>query len=228
VPTPSVPARSLQAAELFHPLLARPVANSLRVHGSSVLVTGSNMAGKTTFMRTLGVNAVLARTLHTVCAREWVAPPYRVRTSIGRADSLLEGKSHYLAEVESVHSLLRAKGPGRQHLFLLDEMFRGTNTAERVAAAYAVLAYLARGVDLVVVATHDLELVGLLGDTFDAYHFRERIADDTLSFDYTIRPGVSSTRNAIALLELKSYPEDVVADAIRVLNRSQALDATNV
>ena len=219
IPEVSPPGKSLATTELFHPLLAQPVANALRIRGVSVLITGSNMAGKTTFMRTLGVNAILAQTLHTVCARTWVAPLLAVRSSIGRSDSLLDGKSHYLAEVESVHALLRAKRTDRQHLFLLDEMFRGTNTAERVAAAYAVLAYLTQGDDVVVVATHDLELVELLGDAYQAYHFRERIADDTLSFDYKLRLGASSTRNAIALLQLKQYPNEVIVKALAVLDR---------
>ncbi len=221
IPEFSAPDKALQTTEMFHPLLARPVANSLSVRDASILVTGSNMAGKTTFMRTLGVNAILAQTLHTVCAHTWVTPLLHVRSSIGRTDSLLDGKSHYLAEVESVHSLLRSKRSDRQHLFLLDEMFRGTNTAERVAAAYAVLVYLTQGVDVVIVATHDLELVDLLGEAYQTYHFRERIADDTLSFDYQLRAGASSTRNAIALLQLKQYPDEIIANAMAVLNRAE-------
>ena len=213
--------KTLRTTEVFHPLLTVPVANSLSVGGVSVLITGSNMAGKTTFMRTLGVNAILAQTLHTVCAHSWVAPVLHVRSSIGRTDSLLDGKSHYLAEVESVRSLLYAKRPDRQHLFLLDEMFRGTNTAERVAAAYAVLAYLTQGIDIVLVATHDLELVELLGDAYETYHFRERVEDGTLFFDYRLRAGASSTRNAIALLQAKQYPEEIIANAMAVLNRAQ-------
>lgn len=222
IPEFSLPGKMLQTTELFHPLLAQPVANDLHVRDTSILITGSNMAGKTTFMRTLGVNAILAQTLHTVCAHRWVAPLLHVRSSIGRTDSLLDGKSHYLAEVESVHSLIRAKRSARQHLFLVDEMFRGTNTAERVAAAYAVLKYLTQGVDVVIVATHDLELVDLLGDAYHTCHFRELIADGKLSFDYRLRAGPSSTRNAIALLQLKQYPDEIVADAMAVLNRAQA------
>ena len=224
-PEYSTPGKVLQTTDVFHPLLAQPIANTLRVRDASILITGSNMAGKTTFMRTLGVNAILAQTLHTVCAHTWHAPFLRVRSSIGRTDSLLDGRSHYLAEVESVHSLIRAKRLDRQHLFLLDEMFRGTNTAERVAAAYAVLAYLTQGIDVVVVATHDLELVALLGDSYQTYHFRERIADATLSFDYRLREGPSSTRNAIALLQLQQYPDEIIGNAMAVLNRAQALEA---
>lgn len=141
-----------------------------------------------------------------------------VRTSIGRADSLPDGKSYYLAEVESVGELLRAKASGRQHLFLVDEIFRGTNTTERVAAAYAVLAYLDRDTDLVLVATHDIEVIELLGDAYAPYHFREQIADGALTFDYRIHAGPSDTRNAIALLELMGFPGDLVADALATID----------
>jgi hypothetical protein len=209
--------KALHAEALVHPLLAKPVPSSLEVEDTSVLITGSNMSGKTTFVRAMGVNAVLAQTLHTVCANAWRAPMLRVRTSIGRSDNLIEGKSYYLAEVESVGALLQAKARGEQHLFLLDEIFRGTNTTERVAAAYAVLAYLNRGTDLVIVATHDIEVIDLLGDTYAAHHFREEIADGTVTFDYRIHDGPASTRNAIALLQLMRYPEELVADALAAL-----------
>ena len=205
--------KSLAVEDVVHPLLDVPVANTLKVE-QSVLITGSNMSGKTTFVRTLGVNAVLAQSLHTVCARSWVAPMLRVRTSIGRSDSIMEGKSYYLAEVESVLNLIRAKEAGAQHLFLLDEIFRGTNTTERVAAAYAVLAHLDRGNDIVVVATHDLEVLDLLNDSFAARHFREQIENDALTFDYRIQDGRSSTRNAIALLKFMKYPDELVATAL--------------
>ena len=210
--------KTLHVESLAHPLLAHAVPNSLDVDGRSVLITGSNMSGKTTFVRTLGVNAVLAQTLCTACARQWRAPLLRVHTSIGRADSLVDGKSYYLAEAESVLALVRAKGDSQQHLYLLDEVFRGTNTTERVAAAYAVLAYLNDGADIVVAATHDLELLELLSGTYDMHHFREQIVDDNLTFDYLIQAGPSSTRNAIALLRLMRYPESLVQNALSAID----------
>ena len=214
-----IPARkALHVEAVAHPLLTNAVPNSLDLDGQSVLITGSNMSGKTTFVRTLGVNAVIAQTLCTACATSWRAPMLNVRTSIGRADSLVEGKSYYLAEVESVLALVRAKDDPRQHLFLLDEVYRGTNTTERVAAACAVLSYLSRGDDLVVAATHDLELLKLLSGGFAMHHFREQVVDGALTFDYLIQPGPSSTRNAIALLTMMEYPESLVAMALAIID----------
>jgi DNA mismatch repair ATPase MutS len=211
--------KRLTADQVYHPLLEAPVANSIDIQDRGVLITGSNMSGKTTFVRTLGVNAVLAQTTFTVCADSWRTPMLGVRTSIGRADSIVEGKSYYLAEAESVRSLIAAKDEQQPHLFLLDEIFRGTNTPERVAAGYAVLRYLNRGDDLVVVATHDIELVGLLSDAYDVHHFREEIGDGTIAFDHRIRSGPSSTTNAIAMLGLLGYPPELVADAHAQLGR---------
>lgn len=218
-------ATSLDAELVAHPLLETPVANSLATHDTNVLITGSNMSGKTTFVRTLGVNAVLAQTLNTAYAARWHAPFLAVRTSIGRDDSLVEGRSYYLAEVASVLALIRARDDGRQHLFLLDEIYRGTNTTERVAAARAVLAHLALGDDIVVVATHDVELIEMLEESYAPYHFREQIERGSLEFDYRIRPGPSSTRNAIALLELMHYPESIIAAALAGIEwRETAID----
>ncbi len=222
VPEFTEPRKALRVSDMVHPLLLEPVPNSLIVDGRSVLVSGSNMAGKTTFVRTLGVNAVLAQTLATVCAASYCAPFFEVRTSIGRADSVVEGRSYYLAEVESVLALIRAKDRPGQRLFLLDETFRGTNTTERVAAAFAVLRHLDAGLDIVVVATHDLEVLDLLAEAYAAHHFREQIVDDDLRFDYRLQPGPSSTRNAIALLRFMQYPDAVIDDATAHLNWQSA------
>jgi DNA mismatch repair ATPase MutS len=169
-------------------------------------------------VRALGVSAVLAQTLHTVCAREWRAPMLRVRTSIGRTDSIVAGKSYYLAELESVAALVQAKSDDAQCLFLLDEIFRGTNTTERVAAGFAVLSYLDRGADVVVVATHDIELIALLGRRFATRHFREEVTDGRMTFDYRIHDGPSSSRNAIALLDVVKLPAELVAEAVATLD----------
>jgi hypothetical protein len=202
---------TLSFTELTHPLLADPVPNSLDMGRRSVLLTGSNMSGKSTFIRTVGVNAVLARTIHTVFAARWRSPWLTVRTSIGRADSILEGTSYYRAEVDAVGALLKAREGGRR-LILVDELFRGTNSVERVAAAKAVLAHLDRGDDLVIVATHDVELLDMV-PSYAMHHFREEMRDGELTFDYRLHEGPCSTRNAIAILELAGYPREVVKDA---------------
>ncbi|HEX5474992.1 MAG TPA: hypothetical protein VFX12_10055 [Vicinamibacterales bacterium] len=209
-------------ADVRHPLVDDAVPNSVTLgppHG--VLITGSNMSGKTTFLRTAGVNAVLAQTINTCLAAAYAAPVFTIYSCIGRADNLLEGKSYYLAEVEAVLALVRASGTLRPHLFLFDELFRGTNAVERVAAGEAVLRHLLtagapRPTHLVLAATHDGELVDLLSGQYAAYHFTDRIGPDGLVFDYRLQAGPATTRNAIALLELYGAPDTLVRRAIDV------------
>ena len=210
--------KALAVDGLVHPLVDGAVPNALTLDGTGALITGSNMSGKSTFVRAIGVAAVLGQTLHTVCAVRWRGPLLRVRTSIGRADSVIEGKSYYLAEADSVLGLVRASDEDTPHLFLLDEIFRGTNTTERVAAGGAVLAYLNRGPHLTLVATHDVELLDLLAGQYAAHHFREHVVAGALRFDYRLYAGPSSTHNAIALLEVLRYPPALIADALAAVH----------
>ena len=177
------------------------------------------MSGKSTFIRTVGVNAILAQTIHTCFAQEYQAPFLDVKASMGASDSLTESKSHYLSEVESIRVLVVSSQSGRQCLFLIDELFRGTNTVERVAAAKAILEYLNHSDNIVIAATHDIELAELLDQRYESHHFREIIQNDQMVFDYKLQKGTSSTRNAIAILEMFGYPESVVAEALDVVDQ---------
>jgi MutS-like protein len=211
-------------AGLRHPLVDNAVPNSIALappHG--LLVTGSNMSGKSTFLRTVGVNVVLAQTINTCFARGYEAPVYQVRSCIGRADDLIAGKSYYLVEVESVLDLVTASELREPHLFLFDELFRGTNAVERIAAAEAVLDTLvSRGKPHVVLAAiHDGELVDLLHETYSVCHFGDVVGPEGLEFNYQLAPGPATSRNAIALLELNGAPESLVN---RALARAAALD----
>ncbi len=212
-------ASPLRLEEAVHPLLGAPVPNSLELDGRNALVTGSNMAGKTTFLKTVGVAAVLSQAVATSPARRYRGPFLTVLSAIGRTESLAEGTSYYLAEVHRVRELVAASERPGPRLFLLDELFRGTNTLERIAAGKAVLSWLARGRHATLVSTHDIELVPLLSESYAPYHFRETVTDGGLTFDYRLRPGPSSTRNAIALLAAVSLPEALVADALGTVDR---------
>jgi DNA mismatch repair ATPase MutS len=151
-----------------------------------------------------------------------------VRSCIGRADDPASGKSYYLVEVEAVLGLVTAARQAAPHLFLFDELFRGTNTIERIAAGEAVLAALlhsgaaqAPSPHVVIAATHDQELVDLLRGLYVPYHFTDRVGDEGLIFDYELRSGPARTRSAIALLRLRGAPADLVAQATA---RANALD----
>lgn len=207
--------RRIEARALRHPALAAAVANDLVLEGKSLIVSGSNMSGKTTLLRALGVNAVLAQSIDTVFAERWEAPRLWVRSTIHVRDDLRRGMSYYMAEVTALERLF-APSDGLIRLLLIDEMFRGTNPVERIAASIEVLRYLAAD-GIVCAATHDLEICRGVGDGFENAHFRERDLGDgdvDLAFDYVLRPGPCETRNAIALLHRAGFPSAVVSAAV--------------
>jgi hypothetical protein len=209
--------------DVRHPLVPCCVPNSLTFGPpGGVLLTGANMTGKSTFLRTVGLAAVLGQTIDTVFAKSYQAPWVDVGSCVSPRDDVLRGKSYYQDEAERVVALLTRAPTGRTRLCLFDEMFRGTNAADRIAASADVLRYLAsaRNGDsarsgktadrcLVLAATHDLELVGLLEGRFAPYHFGDRITDTGLEFDYLLHPGPTTSRNALALLRLLGAPPEI-------------------
>ena len=229
--------------DLRHPLIESAVPNSVTLGPpAGLLVTGANMTGKSTFLRTVGVNAVLAQTINTAFASAWRAPWLSVASCITPSDDLQAGKSYYQAEVETLVAMLAGTPSRGTRLYLFDELFRGTNTLDRIGAASAVLDWLiagrdttqisaktevARGlstVSLVIAATHDLELVTLLPG-YAVVHFGDRLTADGLQFDYKLRPGPTTTRNAIALLGVLGAPPELVTEALERAERLRARPA---
>jgi DNA mismatch repair ATPase MutS len=198
---------------LRHPLVDDCVPASVDLAPpNGLIVTGSNMSGKSTFLRTIGANVILAQSINTVLAGSYSAPIIGIRSCIGRSDDITTGTSYYMAEVRAVLSMVKTAEEAQQYLFLFDELFRGTNTAERIAAGQAVLENIigqAAG-HVVIAATHDGELVDRLRDSYTPVHFSEQLTPTGLTFDYQLRAGRATTRNAIALLEIEGAPASLV------------------
>jgi DNA mismatch repair ATPase MutS len=202
----------------YHPLIEHCVSNDIHIDGKSVLITGSNMSGKSTFLRTFLINSILAQTIYTCFADEFISPPLRQFSSIRIDDNLFQGKSYYFQEVSTIATFLEASELTYQNLFVLDEVFKGTNTIERIASAKAILSYLNKGDNIVLVSTHDIELADLLQNEYDLYHFAESVDNNELNFDHLLKPGPLTTRNAIRILELANYPSEVIQEAKKVSN----------
>jgi len=206
---------------VWHPLIEVPVGNDATLEGGvGMVITGANMSGKTTYLRSVGIAAVLARSLNTCPATSWSGRAFQVRSLIGRSDDLSAGKSYYQVEAEGVVELLQESQRHTPTIFLLDELLRGTNTIERLAAGEAVLRALLIGHEhasehVVIVATHDGELVPMLRDVYQPWHFRETMEPEGLTFDYRRRKGPASSRTALALLEVAGAPPAVVTAARR-------------
>jgi hypothetical protein len=203
-----------------HPLLSdgSRVTNDVSVGppGSFLLITGSNMSGKSTLLRAVGANVVLALAGAPVCAARFRTPLVDVRTSIRIQDSLERGISLFMAELQRLRAIVdaaRSAPEGRRVLYLLDEMLHGTNTAERQIAARIVIGHLLRAGAIGAVTTHDLSLAsgGGLETAARPVYFSEQFERDdgrtAMTFDYRLRPGLATSANALALLELVGLGE---------------------
>jgi hypothetical protein len=226
-PTLDDDAKCLTATSLAHPLLPEQtrVANDVTLGppGTLLLVTGSNMSGKSTLLRSIGLNVVLAQAGAPVCADSLTMPLVEPRTSIRLADSLERGVSLFMAELERLKEIVdaaRVPDRARPLLYLLDEILHGTNTAERLIAARAVLGHLVQAGAIGAVTTHDLTLAadGALATASRPVHFTEQVASANgheapgMTFDYRLRPGLATSTNALKLLALVGLaPADVHA-----------------
>lgn len=203
-------AEAFEADALVHPLLAEPVPNSLRMDRQGVVVTGSNMSGKSTFLRTLGVNQILAGTLCMAFARRMRGPAFFTITSITNRDNILASESHYLVEARRLLDILSAARGRHPALVIIDEILSGTNSEERIAASISILRYLARLNCRVVAATHDRAIAADLEGVYNNVHFTHRVEEEGLQFDYVLHDGIVEAGNAIKLLRLLGYPSEVL------------------
>jgi hypothetical protein len=206
----AAPEPCFEARGLAHPLIAHAhrVGNDVRLHaaGQALVVTGSNMSGKSTLLRAIGVNAALAFAGAPVCAEALRLGPARVVTSMRIEDSLEQGVSHFFAELRRLKRVLDMahEGEGRPPvLFLLDEILHGTNSRERVIGACAVVRELLSRGALGAVSTHDLGITALereLGGRVENVHFEEQVQGEAMTFDYVLRPGIVQSSNALRLM----------------------------
>lgn len=204
----------LNMKDAYHPLVKNPVKNDILLDDNGIILTGSNMSGKSTFLKTIGVNALFSQTIVTVLTSYYEGSLFRVVTSISPEDSILEGKSYYMAEAEALLRITKLSD-GQPLLCLIDEIFRGTNPVERISASAEILDYIAKNGGVPIVATHDIELTHLTNHPFNLYYFKEDVGESGLTFDYKIREGISNTQNAIKLLEFLGYPKEITENAYK-------------
>lgn len=199
----------------YHPLLLNPVKNSIQTQ-KGVLLTGSNASGKSTFLKTVAINAILAQTIHTCAASGYTAQLYDIYSSMSLRDSIESGESYYIVEVKALKRIVDAASQTKRPILcFVDEVLRGTNTIERIAASTQILQSLTGNKYLCFAATHDIELTELLKASFDNYHFEEDIRDGDIFFNYQLMKGKATTRNAIKLLEIMGYQKCIIDKASR-------------
>jgi DNA mismatch repair ATPase MutS len=199
-----------------HPLIKKPVPNSIILKGKGMVLTGTNMSGKSTFLRMVGTNILLAQTFNFVFASKYKASFLNIVTSISPSDDINNGKSNYLAEAEAILRIINSLEKDIPVFCLIDEIFRGTNPIERIASSAEILEYINERDAITVVATHDREITEILKDKVDFYYFSEDVnGDKGLVFDYKLKEGISKTKNAIRLLEYIGYPKEITNKAYK-------------
>ncbi len=201
-----------EGCEIVHPLLANAVPNDASIR-QNWLLTGSNASGKSTFIKAVAVNHILAQTIHTCTAKRYCLKPGAVISSMAVEDNIIDGESYFIAEIKSMQRIVALVDSGTLCYCFIDEILKGTNTLERIAASYAVLKHLHRPNCICVAATHDIELTASLANFYENFHFRENFTDAGITFDYKLKQGPSTTRNAIRLLEYYHFPADIIAQA---------------
>ena len=223
LPSISKSDKKIVADEVSHPLIYNCKTNSIQILDKSILLTGSNMSGKTSFIRAIGLNIITGLTINTCFAKSISFPLTRIFSAIRISDDLMQNKSYYFEEVLTIKEMILESNSKTNNIFLLDEIFKGTNTVERISAGKAVLSSLAKENNIVLVSTHDIELADMLHEEYDLYHFSEIVENDKIDFDYKLKEGKLKNRNAIRILEINAYPKELIREAIDI---SKKLDKT--
>ena len=204
--------RSFELKECVHPAVNNAVPNDFS-YSSNVILTGSNASGKSTFIKMAAINLILGQTINTCTAEYAVIPECSVMTSMAVRDDVITGESYYIKEIKYLKRMTESVNEKRLMFFAIDEILKGTNTRERISASKAVLKYFSDKNCILIVATHDTELANAFDNSFENYYFTENVSDGDISFDYKLHKGISKTTNAIRLLEIIGFPEEIIKTA---------------
>ncbi len=210
--------KMISMTEGYHPLIENAVPNSLDMN-RNVLLTGSNASGKSTFLKTLGINVLLAQTIHTCMAERFSLPFCSLYTSMSLKDSLFLKESYYMAEIKAIKRILDAADEEKMVVCMVDEVLRGTNTMERIAASTQILKSMTEKNVICMAATHDVELTRTLENDYDNYHFEEAMMEQDVVFSYKLKEGRATSCNAINLLENQGFDSKLIQNARKMVNK---------
>lgn len=219
VPELSGDEKEFEIQDGYHPAIVYAVPNSF-CQKRGMLLTGSNASGKSTFLKMAAVNAILAQTIHTCAAKKYRGNFYKIYSSMSLRDNLENGESYYIVEIKALKRIMDAANEIDQTsygvnplLCFVDEVLRGTNTVERIAASTKILEALNRENVFCFAATHDIELTHVLEERYDNCHFEEEVKDGDVLFSYHLKKGRAVSRNAIRLLQVIGFSENIIASA---------------
>jgi len=200
----------IDVIDVYHPLISNPITNSLSAN-RSILLTGSNASGKSTFLKTIAINAILSQTIYTSPSNGYRANYYRIYSSMALQDDLSNSESYYIVEIKALKRILDVMDLSDiPVLCFVDELLRGTNTVERIAASSQILYSFTNCNVMAFAATHDIELTSILEKYYSNYHFEEEVSEDDILFNYKLFKGRATSRNAIKLLGIIGYDKEII------------------
>lgn len=206
----------LRITDAIHPLILDGVPNSIELNKKGIILTGSNMSGKSTFMRTIGTNILLSQTIYTSLCSEYTGSFFIILSSLSISDDVTEGTSYYLGECNSLLRILNSIEEPTSAFCIIDEIFKGTNPLERIASSKEILKYIMNKNALAIVATHDLELAETCNNNYLCYYFCEDVNEkEGLTFDFALKEGICHSGNALKLLDFLGYPKEIINNALK-------------
>ncbi|MEZ0537369.1 hypothetical protein ACAG39_08980 [Caldicellulosiruptoraceae bacterium PP1] len=202
----------INCSQLYHPLLKNPVPYSFELNKKGFLITGSNASGKSTFIKAVGINALFSQVFGFSLAKEYSANIFKIFSVINLSDDIMNNESFFFRESKAIKNIINNLDNNKKVLCLLDEVFKGTNSHDRINTAKSLLKYLFTKNVCCIVSTHDYELTILLNNYFENYYFDEEIIDDKIKYNYKLKKGVASRSTVFHILKLLDYPEEIISE----------------
>ena len=193
---------------IYHPLLADPVANDVSFE-KNMVISGDNASGKSTYLKMVAINCILAQGLGFAYGESLELSYGHVMTSMDVSDDIEVGDSYFITESKTILRMIESLEKSGFHYFFIDELFKGTNTIERIGSGLGIVRWLSRHDCLYMISSHDIELVAASGAVNDNYHFNSRYVDGKIVFDYQIKQGAAVTKNAVNTLKSLHFPSEI-------------------
>ena len=208
----------IRGKSLYHPLIANPVVNDVSFE-KNMVISGDNASGKSTYLKMVAINCILAQGLGFAYGESFELPYGHVMTSMDVSDDIEVGDSYFITESKTILRMIEnLKKPGF-HYFFIDELFKGTNTIERIGAGLGIVRWLSGRNCLYMISSHDIELVVASGAVNDNYHFDSRYVDGKIVFDYHIKQGAAVTKNAVNTLKSLHFPSEITLTAQELIEQ---------
>jgi len=208
----------IRGKSLYHPLISNPVVNDVSFE-KNMVISGDNASGKSTYLKMVAINCILAQGLGFAYGESFELPYGHVMTSMDVSDDIEVGDSYFITESKTILRMIEnLKKPGF-HYFFIDELFKGTNTIERIGAGLGIVRWLSGRNCLYMISSHDIELVVASGAVNDNYHFDSRYVDGKIVFDYHIKQGSAVTKNAVNTLKSLHFPSEITLTAQELIEQ---------